>query len=141
MEQADFNFDGKMDLLIHEGYSGGSGGSWDNYRAAVWDEKTGRFACFPSFPEQVNYLEFDRQRVVSHARMGSGYEAVYVYEMVDGEYACTKELATGTAQDGEGNAEIRLTYYEMDVPVETHVLSDVNERETLYPDLDYWRYE
>lgn len=140
-EQVDLNFDGKMDLLIHEGYSGGSGGSWDDYRAVVWDEETGQFVYFPSFPEQVNHLEFDRQRVVSHARMGSGYEAVYIYEMVDGEYECTKELATSVAQDGEGNTEIRLTYYEMDVPVETHVLSDVNERETLYPDLDYWRYE
>lgn len=95
-------------------------------------------SIFLPFPEQVNHLEFDRQRVVSHARMGSGYEAVYIYEMVDGEYECTKELATSVAQDGEGNTEIRLTYYEMDVPVETHVLSDVGERETLYPDLNYW---
>ena len=136
VEQADLNFDGKTDLLIHEGYSNGSGGSWDNYRAAVWNEESGQFAYYPSFPEQLNWLEFDRQRVICNTRMGSGNEYIYIYETVDGEYECTKELANTTSWDG---AEIRLSYYEMDQLVETHVLSDYDEREALYPDMkNYW---
>ena len=62
VEAEDIDFDGKKDLLIHEGYSSGSGGSWSNYRAVVWREETGEFEYYPSFPEQLVCLEFDRQR-------------------------------------------------------------------------------
>lgn len=61
IENVDINFDGTPDLLIHEGFSGGSGGSWNNYRAIVWDRKSGQFVYYPSFPEQLAFLEFDRQ--------------------------------------------------------------------------------
>ena len=61
IENVDINFDGTPDLLIHEGFSSGSGGSWDNYRAIVWDRKSGQFVYYPSFPEQLAFLEFDRQ--------------------------------------------------------------------------------
>lgn len=134
LEQADVNFDGKQDLLIHEGYSGGSGGSWGNYRAMVWDDTDGQFVYFPSFPEQVSSLELDQQRIVNRWQSGVSYECVDIYEIVDGEYVCTKSLVT----DCKMNGEIQLIYYEMSEPVKTHILSDINERETLYPDMNYW---
>lgn len=138
LEQVDFNFDGKPDLLIHEGHSGGSGGSWSNYRALVWEENEGQFAYFPSFPAQVYKLEFDRQRIVYRWRVGAGKEYVFIFEIVNGEYVCTKYLLTEDSWDSEGNTVITLYYYEMGELVETHILSDYDERKTLYPDMDYW---
>lgn len=136
VEAVDLNFDGKSDLLIHEGYSSGSGGAWDNYRATVWNEETGQFVYFSSFPEQLNFLEFYRQRVICNVRMGAGNEYIYIYEIVNGEYECTKELANTTAWD---TGDIYLSYYEMNQLIESHVLSDYDERETLYPDMkNYW---
>lgn len=138
LEQVDFNFDGKPDLLIHEGFSGGSGGSWSNYRALVWKENEVQFAYFPSFPAQVYKLEFDRQRIVDRLRLGAGEEYVFIFEIVNGEYVCTKYLLTEDSWDSEGNTVITLYYYEMGELAETHVLSDFDERETLYPDMNYW---
>lgn len=135
IENVDLDFDGKADLLIHEGYSGGSGGFWSNYRAIVWKEDSGQFIDFPSFPEQVSSLELDRQRIVSHGRSGYDNESVGVYEVVNGEYVCTKELVCQSNGDG---TVIELSYYEMGELVKTHMLSNWNEKETLYPDLDYW---
>ena len=135
IENVDLNFDGKQDLLIHEGLSGGSGGSWSNYRAFVWQDETGQFVDFPSFPEQVSSLELDRQRIISHGRSGCDNESVIVYEVVNGEYVCTKELVCQSNGDG---TVIELSYYEMGKLVKTHMLSNWDEKETLYPDLDYW---
>ncbi|MDE7246443.1 MAG: hypothetical protein K2N43_01000 [Lachnospiraceae bacterium] len=138
IENIDLDFDGKEDLLIHEGYSGGSGGSWDNYRALVWKEHAGQFAYFPSFPAQVYKLEFDRQRIVDRWRVGAGEEYVFIFEIVNGEYVCTKYLLTTESWHSEDDTKITLSYYEMGELVETHVLSDIDERKTLYPDMDYW---
>lgn len=135
LEQADVNFDGKQDLLIHEGYSGGSGGSWGNYRAMVWVEDSAEFAWFPSFPEQLVSLEFDQKRMISRGRMGAGEEYVIVYGIVNGEYKCTRKLVCQSNVDG---SVIELFYYEMGELVKTHRLSDWNEKEDLYPDMDYW---
>lgn len=137
IESVDLNFDGKQDLLIHEGFSGGSGGSWQNYRAYVWEADTGQFAYFPSFPEQISFLELDRQRIVNHGRSGYADEYVVVYEIVNGEYMRTKELTCREVQRDDGTV-IELSYYEMGKLVETHILSDWSEKEALYPDLDYW---
>lgn len=138
LEAVDFNFDGKRDLLIHEGYSGGTGGSWDNYRAMVWNDAAGQFERFSSFPAQVYKLEFDRQRIVNRLRVGAGEEYVFLYEIVNGEYVCTKYLLTEESWNSEDDTVITLYYYEMGELVETHVLSDIDERKNLYPDMDYW---
>lgn len=137
VEKVDLDFDGKQDLLIHEGASGGSGGSWENYRAAVWKEENGQFAYFPSFPEQLLALEFDNQRVITRGRVGAGYEYVMVYGVVNGEYVCTRELVCQTVYRGEEQVE-ELSYYEMGELVQTHILSDSEEAGRLYPDMDYW---
>lgn len=139
IECVDLNFDGKADLLIHEGSSQGSGGFWDNYRALVWEPDSGQFSYFPSFPEQVSRLEFNRRRVVLHGESGWGEESVSVYEIVDGEYVCTKEWRLNRNPDDHRQTVTSLSYYEMGQLVETHVLSDIDERDILYPDLeDYW---
>ena len=134
LEPVDFNFDEKPDLLIHEGGSGGSGGSWGNYRALVWNDTTGQFERFSSFPAQVFWLQFDRQRIINRWRTGVSHECIDIYEIVNGEYVCTRSLVTDCKPDGE----IQLIYYEMGEPVKTHILSDIDERETLYPDMNYW---
>lgn len=133
MEVADFDFDGKQDLLIHEGSSGGSGGSWYNCRALVWKAAAGQFAYFPSFPENVHLLQFDRQRVVDRGDVGMT-DYVLIYEIVNGEYVCTRKLLCEFHTDDT----YKLSYYEMGELVETHILSDVEERELLYPDMNYW---
>lgn len=140
VEAVDIDFDGRQDLLIHEGYSSGSGGSWGNYRAVVWREDKGRFEYFPSFPEQLTSLEFDRRRVVTYGRMGMNYEEVLVYGVVNGEYICTRKLADELVYRQEEQDYINvLSYYEMSELVETHILTDWEEREWLYPDMDYWQ--
>lgn len=137
MEKEDINFDGKQDLLIHEGASGGSGGSWENYRAIVWREETGQFEYYPSFPEQLHLLEFDRQRVISNVRLGAGCEYVIVYGVVNGEYVCTEELIW---EHNYGEDESTLSYYKMGKLVQTHIVTDMDQEEwwQIYPDLDYW---
>lgn len=137
-EKVDLDFDGKSDLLIHEGSASGSGGSWSHYRALTWKEDTGQFACFSSFPEQAVSLEFDQQRVVNHWRSGVSEECVEIYGVVNGEYVCTRKLLLQSKHRGEEFVE-KLLYYEMDKLVETHVLSgDWYEKVELYPDMAYW---
>lgn len=137
-EPVDLNFDGKQDLLIHEGGSGGSGGSWSHYRAVVWKEDGSQFACYPSFPAYCVSLEFDRQRVVNHYRSGASCECVEVYGVVNGEYTCTRKLVLQSKLQGDEYVE-ELLYYEMGELVETHVLSgDWYEKVDLYPDMNYW---
>ena len=139
VEDVDLDFDGKRDLLIHEGYSGGSGGSWSNYRAIVWREQEGRFALYSSFPEQVSFLELDRQRVIDRGSGGWAYEYVTVYGVVDGEYEIVQELIDEMKYSEEKQDYIHvLSYYEMGELVRTHILEDWEERERLYPDLNYW---
>lgn len=137
LEEVDLNFDGKSDLLIHEGSSGGSGGSWGNYRALVWKEDAEQFADFPSFPEQVSCLEFDRQRLVDSWRSGTSYECVDIYNIVNGEYECTRSLILQTVCRSEEYVT-ELSYYEMGELVESRVLSDEDKVEDLYPDMNYW---
>jgi len=141
VEEVDLNFDGKHDLLIHEGYSGGSGGNWGNYRAAVWKAETGAFVYFPSLPEQITSCEFDSRRVVCNWRSGLSYQVVEVYEVVNGEYVCTRKLVFQSGNTEEGYWS-ELSYYEMDELVETHRFSNGEELESLtderYPDMNYW---
>lgn len=131
IEEADFDFDGKQDLLIREGPAGGTWGTC--YRALIWKAATGRFAYFPSFPENVHLLQFDRQRVVSRGDSGGTRDYVLIYEIVDGEYRCTRELRCKFR-----DLKYELSYYEMGELVETHILSEFEECEQLYPDMNYW---
>lgn len=133
IEAVDVTFDGRLDLLIHEGAS--TGGS--NYRALVWEE-AGQFAYFPSFPEVVHLLQFDRQRVVKRGEIGGTWQFIQIFEIVNGEYECTRELE---CKFHDGIYE--LSYYEMGELVEMHQLSDEEwevERQKggLYPDMAYW---
>lgn len=143
LERVDVNFDGKQDLLIHEGHSGGSGGSFDNYRAIVWNEEAGQFAYYPSFPEQLTTLEFYRQRVITNGQLGASGQILKVYGVVNGEYVCTRKLICQEVYGEEKQyATAKLLYYEMGELVQTHMISRLEEIELLYPDmgLDYWRF-
>ena len=134
--QVDINFDGREDLLIYEGFSGGSGGSWGNYRAMVWNDAAEEFVWYPSFPMQLVFLEFNEQRMISRYRLGASHEAVCEYSVVDGEYAETREQVWESEPDGSAV----LSYYEMGVLVTQHDVSglDKDEFAEFYPDLDYW---
>lgn len=144
LENVDINFDGKQDLLIHEGSSSGTGGSSYIFRAIVWNGETGQFEYYPSFPVSLDSLQFDRQRVISAWRMGAGEQHVAVYGVVNGEYVCTEELVWEEQYSEEEDKRIPvLLHYKMGKLVETHRLSgDVFDQETeleqLYPDLSYW---
>lgn len=130
----DINYDGKKDLLIHEGGSSGSGGSWDNYRGVIWDGE--EFTWYSSFPEQLNFMEFWRKRLIARGQVGAFEQWIQVYEMVNGEYTLSKELwyILGV------NDEDTLYYYEMGNLVQEHEISGgYEEVRELYPDLYYWR--
>ena len=135
ISQVDVNYDGKEDLLIHEGVSSGSGGTCGDYRAVVWEEDKKEFVWYPSFPEMLVFLEFNERKMIDRYRSGSSYEAVCEYSMVDGEYVKTRELVW----EHEIIAST-LFYYEMGVLVEQHDVTEMDRDEvmSLYPDLDYW---
>ena len=135
--QADINFDGRQDLLIKEGYTGGTGGSWGEYRAVVWEEEKREFAWYPSFPEMASDLELNEKRVIKSYRSGVSYEVVREYGIVNGEYVKTRELIR---EDHWETKTSTLSYYEMGVLVEVHDITDMSagEFEELYPDLDFW---
>ncbi|MBD5454247.1 MAG: hypothetical protein HDR30_08050 [Lachnospiraceae bacterium] len=133
--RADINYDGFPDLLIREGYSGGSGGSWTNYRGIIWKEDLGKFVWYESFPAQVSHFLLSEQRMISHSNSGILQEYVVEYKVVDGEYVVTRELAWIA-----GMAESTLYYYEMGVLVKEYDTTDMSYWEMcdLYPDLDFW---
>ena len=134
--QVDINYDGRDDLLINEGFSGGSGGSWGVYRAVVWDDTAEEFVWYPSFPTHLVYLKFNEKRMISRYRSGASHEAVREYSFVDGEYVETRELVW----ESEPNGSAVLSYYEMGVLVRQHDVSGLDKDvfAEFYPDLDYW---
>ena len=136
ISQIDINFDGQEDLLIHEGVTGGSAGVFGAYRAIVWDEGIGEFVWYPSFPDSVNWLEFNEQRVVDRYRSGWAHEVVCEYGVVDGEYVETRKASWDHKSDGSST----LSYYEMGVLVEEHDVTGMvrDEIAAYYPDLDFW---
>ena len=138
ISQADVNFDGKEDLLILEGCPGGSGGSYEEYRAVVWETDKKEFVWYPSFPEKLVFLEFNEQRMIHRYRDGAGREVVCEYGVADGEYVMTRYLIWESHLDTS-----TLSYYVMDVLVERHDVTGMDEDEviSLYPDLDYWTRE
>ena len=145
IEQQDINFDGMPDLLYHEGWSGGSGGSWGNYRGMIWDEKKGEFAYYSSFPCQLAFLEFDRKRMITRGQLGVSYNYVDVYEVVGGEYKETRSLIREWIYEEESDGYAwQLSYYEMGELVRIDRMQEDDERNLedwsreLYPDLDYW---
>lgn len=137
--QVDLNFDGEKDLLIHEGSSWGSGGTWDNYRAAVWDKTAEEFIYYSSFPEQLVYLDFENERVIDYYRSEISCKGISEYGVVDGEYVRTRELIWKYHVETDTST---LSYYEMGVLVKQHDVSGLDRDEVaeLYPDLDYWVY-
>ena len=144
----DINFDGKSDLLIEEGYSDGSGGSWKNIRGITWNSEREEFEFFISLPEQVTCLDFDSERLIVSVRCGWDYEQVTEYKVVNGEYVKARELTKESEMhtDDEGNSEVGtyLNYYVMGEKVQSHLLpEDYRERQDmiseLYPDLDYFQ--
>ncbi|MDE7429752.1 MAG: hypothetical protein K2N00_10925, partial [Lachnospiraceae bacterium] len=80
---------------------------------------------------------FDRQRIVNSWCMGTSYECVDIYGVVNGEYQCTRSLVLQIVRRDEEYVT-ELSYYEMGELVETRVLSDRDKVEELYPDMNYW---
>lgn len=138
IEGEDLNFDGEADLLIHETSSGGSGGSFCEYRAITWEADKSKFAYYPSFPEVLNVLEFDRGRVLCRGRLGWEQEIVEEYGVVNGVYEETRRLELKWTSPEDNMAGV-LYYYEMGKLIRTHNLTrGTEEASELYPDLSYW---
>ncbi len=138
IEREDVNFDGKGDLLIHETSSWGSGGSFGEYRAITWEADKSRFVYYPSFPEVLNVLEFDRGRVLCRGRLGWEQEIVEEYRVVNGIYEETRRLELKRTSPEDSTAGV-LYYYEMGKLIRAHNLTrGTEEASELYPDLSYW---
>lgn len=138
IEREDVNFDGKDDLLIHETSSWGSGGSFGEYRAITWEADKSRFVYYPSFPEVLNVLEFDRGRVLCRGRLGWEQEIVEEYRVVNGIYEETRRLELKRTSPEDSTSGV-LYYYEMGKLIRTHNLTrGTEEASELYPDLAYW---
>ncbi|MBO5056836.1 MAG: hypothetical protein J6C64_10860 [Lachnospiraceae bacterium] len=137
IQKEDINFDGKKDLMVHEGYSYGSGGEWDNYCGIIFNGEY--FSYYPSFPEQFNFFEPYCKRIISFGQVGAYCPYVLVYEVVNGEYRLTRQLSYHIGTEGEGNI---LYYYEMEELVCTHIITGgYDEIRELYPDLsNYWNW-
>lgn len=140
----DINYDGCTDLFIYEGYLSGSGGSFGCYKGIIWNENSGEFVWYDSFPSKVSSVEYLEQRLIDSWCMGVCDQHVVEYKVVDGEYTATRELAwiTDTSSyNEEGNLIDTLFYYEMGVLVREHDVTDMTSKEmyALYPDLDYWQ--
>lgn len=137
ISQVDINFDGEKDLLIHEGFSWASAGTWNDYRAAVWDKTAEKFIYYPSFPDRLIYLDFENERVIDYYRSEISCKEISEYGVVDGEYVRTRELIR--KYHVETNT-CTLTYYEMGVLIKKYDVTDMDTEEiaALYPDLDYW---
>ncbi|MCM1125092.1 MAG: hypothetical protein NC429_01340 [Lachnospiraceae bacterium] len=133
IESQDINCDGFKDLLIHEGGSGGSGGSWNNYRGVIWEGK--EFRWYSSFPAQLNFVEFYRNRLIARGQYGSCEQWIKVYEIVDGKYVLSKELDYLLRTNDADS----LYYYEMGNLIKIHTITGgYEEVKGLYPDLCYW---
>lgn len=105
--EEDIDFDGRPDLLIYEGYHGGSGGSWVHYRVMRWDEAQGQFEYYPSFPFWISNWNLEDRQVIYKERAGSGDYTVLIYGVVDGEYRMIQGLHIDTWMG-------LLSYYEND---------------------------
>lgn len=136
LQKQDINFDGKEDILIHEGYNDSNHGNWENYRGIIFDGN--KFIYYPSFPDQLSFLEFDKKRMISNGQVGARQQYVFVYEVVNGEYEKTKELRYHIS-DTEETDDI-LYYYEKEKLVRSHIITNgYKQVRELYPDMDYWR--
>ena len=138
----DINYDGCTDLFICEGYLSGTGGSFGCYKGIIWNENSGEFIWYESFPSHVTSAEYLRQRMIKYYRLGAPEERVTEYKVVDGEYTVTRELVWITDYNEAGNFINTLFYYEMGVLVREHDMTETSFEEICalyYPDLDYWQ--
>lgn len=137
MTVADINFDGIDDLLIVEGYSGGTGGSFIDLHGLVWNSNINDFEDYPSFPASPSRLELNEKRVMDIWRLGWGLEGITVYGLINDQYTVIQELRL-EAKLGEDHQ--MLYYYEMGELVRTHIITNWSEEAgQLYPELNYWR--
>lgn len=132
MEALDVNFDGWKDLMICMGTSGGSGGSWTNYRSAVWDPAKKEFAFFPSMPEQITFFDRAGKRIIHSSRCGAGDETVIAYEIIEGEYRETRRLELVSWE------EPSILYYFENGELTEEIPVSGDEVTDLFPDMDYW---
>lgn len=86
IETEDLNFDGIGDLMIHMGTSYGSGGSWGNYRGAVWNVQKAEFEYMPSLPEQISFFDRENEQIILQSRCGAGDIFVESFQVVHNEY-------------------------------------------------------
>ena len=58
--KADVNYDGSTDLLIRENVPYRASHSWE-YHSIIWIAELGKFVWYESFPEELTFLEFDKE--------------------------------------------------------------------------------
>lgn len=136
IETEDLNFDGIGDLMIHMGTSYGSGGSWGNYRGAVWNVQKDKFEYMPSLPEQISFFDRENEQIILQSRCGAGNTSLYSFQVVHNEYKEAKRLAMLLDYE-ENNWE--LYDYEFGELKKTERLAEFEEVYELYPEFaGYW---
>lgn len=120
---------------------GGSGGSGASY-SALLQTGEGDYQIDTTFPQELNYLDFENGRVALTWRYGFPEFSVTVYEREDGSYTKKREIRILDEFDEEQNAWMdHVNYYEMDELVESTVVLEGEGEEKaveLYPEYDYW---
>lgn len=136
IETEDLNFDGIGDLMIHMGTSYGSGGSWGNYRGAVWNVQKAEFEYMPSLPEQISFFDRENEQIILQSRCGAGDIFVESFQVVHNEYKEAKRLQM-LLDYKENNWE--LYDYEFGELKKTERLAEFEEVYELYPEFaGYW---
>lgn len=136
IETEDLNFDGSGDLMIHMGTSYGSGGSWGNYRGAVWNVQKAKFEYMPSLPEQISFFDRENERIILQSRCGAGDTLVQSFQVVHNEYKEAKRLQM--LLDYKEN-NWKLYDYEFGELKKTERLTEFEEVYELYPEFaGYW---
>lgn len=145
----DVNDDGFLDILYDEGAVSGSGGTWEQYRVFVWDEKSGSYIDY-DFP-LVNDIDKENHKVYRAYQLGAPEQYYVIYDLKDGQYESYKELCLlyeyGTATDEEGNYILldKAIYSEWGEVIEETDITGLDWEQTKelleekYPEFTFWR--
>ncbi len=143
----DGNADGYDDILLYQGYDGGSGGTWQFYEFLVWSEEDQQYKA-EYFPSNTG-IDFEAHKLYSKGQIGLPHQYYKIYELQNGKYMLSKQLdliyGWETGEDGEA-IDVATAYYSdwTGREEETDITGlDWTETKALlegkYPEFNFWR--
>ena len=88
---ADVNFDGNLDVIVLDGFSGAHSNTW--YDCWLWDPATSSFAACPSFSQICNpSIDSDNQCIYSSGGSGASNQLWEIYQFIEGQFVVTNSL-------------------------------------------------